>query len=212
VSGGGGGGYLVAVFALIIAVIAAGAAAYSLKISMDLRDGNTGAGLAEATPTPDASQTPEVAPTETPTPTETTPSGPEYVPELTRVALNVPNPTGCTAAYVDVDTGNVGVENGHEFYLSRCQNPNRLQVHIDRSSGRSTSGADPTADECGSLIAGTPTSELVLAAEADLTFCLITNRAQATAASLPQRLAIVEVLSVTTTEIRLALSTFRIED
>ena len=62
------------------------------------------------------------------------------------------------------------------------------------------------------LNAASDSGDVVLEAEAGLTFCLITNRAQATAASLPQRLAIIEVLSVTTSQVRLALSTFRIED
>jgi hypothetical protein len=209
----GGGGYLVAVFALIVAVLAAGVAVYALKIAMDVRDGNTAAPIAEPTNGPDSSAEPEPgASTAASSPTPTTPAGPEYTPELVRAQVVVPNPTGCTAAYVDVDTANVGVENGHEFYLSRCQSASTLQVRVDRTSGRSTSGDDPTAVECASLVAGTPTSELVLTAEPGATFCLLTNRAQATSQGLPQRLAIVEVLTVNATEIRLALSTYRIED
>jgi len=205
------GAYLVAVFALLIAVAAGGAAAYALKIAMDVRDGNTAAPLADPTVEASASTEPGPAPSES-TPTETTAAGPEYVPELVRAELRVPNPSGCTAAYVDVDTGMVGVESGHEFYFSRCQNPNTLQVRIDRTSGRSTSGDDPSPESCASLVAGTPTSELVITAQAGQTFCLLTSRTQATAQNLPQRLAIVEVLTVTTNEVRLALSTYRIED
>ena len=196
-------------------MLAAGAAVYALKIAMDVRDGNVAAPLATQTtdPAAPASTDPEPGPTTTrPTPTQTTPAGPAYVPELVRAELRVPNPTGCIAAYVDVDTGNVGVESGHEFYFSRCQNPNTLQIRIDRTSGRSTSAADPSPQTCAALVAGTPSSELVITASAGATFCLLTNRAQATSASLPQRLAIVEVLSVTTTEVRLALSTYRIEE
>ncbi|MBX6748554.1 MAG: hypothetical protein IRY85_02605, partial [Micromonosporaceae bacterium] len=147
-----------------------------------------------------------------PAPTPTTPAGPQYVAELVRAEIRVPNPTGCTAAYVDVDTGNVGVESGHEFYFSRCQDPSTLQVRLDRTSGRSTSGANPSPQTCAVLVAGTPSSELVITAQRGVTFCLLTDEAQAASANLPQRLAIVEVLSVTTTEIRLALSTYRIED
>jgi len=87
-----------------------------------------------------------------------------------------------------------------------------LQVRLDRTSGRSTSGRDPSPQTCASLVAGTPTTELVIPVQRGVTFCLLTNEDQADEANLPQRLAIVEVLSVTTSEIRLALSTYRIEE
>lgn len=207
------GAYLVAVFALIIAVAAAGASLYALKIALELQDTTTPTSeVAQPTPTPEVAQTTEPAPAPTTAePVPTTPPGPEYIAELVRAEIRVPNPTGCTAAYVDVDTGNVGVESGHEFYFSRCQDPSTLQVRLDRTSGRSTSARDPSPETCGALIAGTPSSELVITAQRGVTFCLLTNEAQAAAANLPQRLAIVEILSVTPTEIRLALSTYRVE-
>jgi hypothetical protein len=211
---GGTGAYLVAVFALLIAVIAAGAAAYAVQLAQEARDGSAAPAatdtatvepsdiLGEAPP-PSASVPPSI------TPSPTAPGG-QYAPELSRVELRVPNPNGCTAGYVDVDTANVGVESGHEFYFNRCEDPAVLQVRVDRTSGRSTSGANPSPQSCGSLVAGTPSSELVLAAEEGLTFCLLTNRSQAVSAGLPQRLAIVEVLGISSSEIRIALSTFRV--
>jgi hypothetical protein len=206
----------VAVLALLIAVAAAGVSVYALKTALEVRDTTAASDeVADPTTAPEAPRAPEPtapAPTATtPEPVVTTPPGPEYIAELVRAEIRVPNPTGCTAAYVDVDTGNVGVEAGHEFYFSRCQDPSTLQVRLDRTSGRSTSGRDPSPETCAALVAGTPSTELVIPAQRGVTFCLLTNEAQAAAANLPQRLAIVEVLSVTGTEIRLALSTYRIE-
>jgi hypothetical protein len=203
----------VAVFALLIAVAAAGASVYALKTALEVRDSAPSSEIAQPTADPEVAEATEPAPEPTtPEPTVTTPAGPEYVAELVRAEIRVPNPTGCTAAYVDVDTGNVGVEAGHEFYFSRCQNPDILQVRVDRTSGRSTSHRDPSPETCASLVAGTPTTELVIPVQRGATFCLLTNEDQAAAANLPQRLAIVEILSVTTSEVRLALSTYRIED
>jgi hypothetical protein len=187
---------------------------YALKTAFEVRDATASSEVAEPTVAPDAvvkTTEPAPAPT-TPAPTPTTPAGPKYLAELVRAEIRVPNPTGCTAAYVDVDTGNVGVESGHEFYFSRCQNPSTLQVRLDRTSGRSTSGRDPSPQTCATLVAGTPSTELVIPVQRGVTFCLLTNEDQAAEANLPQRLAIVEVLSVTTSEIRLALSTYRIEE
>jgi hypothetical protein len=202
------------VFALLIAVIAAGAAAYAVQMAQEVRDGNTAAPVETATPSTGPSDALGGAPgPATPTPSATpSQSGGQYAPELTRVEVRVPNPNGCTAGYVDIDTANVGVEAGHEFYFSRCENPAVLQVRVDRTSGRSTSSPNPSPQSCASLVAGTPSSELVLAAEEGLTFCLLTSRTQAAQANLPERLAIVEVLDISSTEVRIALSTFRVND
>jgi hypothetical protein len=149
----------------------------------------------------------------TPTPAQTTPNGPVYVLEFQRAERPVASPVGCTSAYVDVDTLAVGTQLGHEFYLALrpCdETPNELVVRVDRTSGRSVSPDNPTPEACGSLVAGTPTSELIIDVEPGLTFCLLTNRADATTQSLPQRLAIVEVLTVSPAQVVFAISTYRI--
>jgi hypothetical protein len=111
---------------------------------------------------------------------------------------------------VDVDTLKVGDLAGHEFYLSDCNPP--LALRIDRTSGASSTSSNPSPDMCGSQVAGTQTtSELVLQARVGLTFCLLTNKVEANAQSLPQRLAIVEVTTVGVDKsVTLAVSTFRV--
>jgi hypothetical protein len=209
---------MLAVFALIIAVASAAGAAYAIKLGRDNQHNdaspltNTTTGSApqttqsQAAPTTSASASPSAIPTAS---ASTSPAV-TYIPELVRAQLPVPVPTGCNSTYVDVDTLAVGVEAGHEFYLSKCQDPQTVQIRVDETSGRSTSGPNPTPETCGSLVAGTPTTELVLAAQTGLTFCLLTNKAQAAAQNLPQRLAIVEVLDVSATEVQLAVSTYRL--
>jgi len=212
------GAYVLAVFALIIAVAAAAGAAYAIKLGWDNRD-------KLASPQPSTSTEPEATQTQTqpaptgsatftgsatPTASRSTTPAVVYTPELVRAALTVPTPTGCNSAYVDVDTLVVGTDAGHEFYLSRCQDPQTLQIRVDKTSGRSSSGANPSAETCASLVAGTPTTEMVLDAKAGTTFCLLTNKSQASSQSLPQRLAIVEVLNVSTTQVQFAVSTYRV--
>jgi hypothetical protein len=208
---------MLAVFALIIAVASAAGAAYAIKLGRDNQHNdaspltNTTTGSAPQTiPSHAAPTTASASPSASPTASASTSPAVTYIPELVRAQLPVPVPTGCNSTYVDVDTLAVGVEAGHEFYLSKCQDPQTVQIRVDQTSGRSTSGANPTPEACGSLVAGTPTTELVLEAQTGLTFCLLTNKAQAAAQNLPQRLAIVEVLAVSATEVQLAVSTYRL--
>jgi hypothetical protein len=211
--GGAAGAYVLAVFALIIAVAAGAASAYAVKTAWDVRDNGAPAALGTATDAPTDSPSTEpvtLPPTRTPTPSPT-PTGPSYVPQFSNVQLQVPGPTGCTAAYVDVDSATVGVDQGHEFYLTTCQG-GELQVRVDRTSGRAVSADDdPTPQECAAAATGSGTAELVLPAEEGLTFCLLTNRAQANALGLPQRLAIVTIDSIAANNrVTLLLSTFTI--
>jgi hypothetical protein len=206
---------MLAVFALIVAVAAAAGAAYAIKLGRDNQHNDasplttTTTGSAPQTTQPQAAPTTAASASASPTPSVSTSPPVTYIPELVRAQVPVAVPTGCNSTYVDVDTLAVGVQAGHEFYLSKCQDPLTLQIRVDQTSGRSTSGPNPTPETCGSLVAGTPTTELVLDAKAGLTFCLLTNKAQASAENLPQRLAIVEVLDVSATEVQLAVSTYR---
>jgi hypothetical protein len=133
-----------------------------------------------------------------------------YVAEFTRVEVKLPPATGCNAVYVDVDTMAVGNTAGHEFYVTGCVDP--LAVRVDRTSGASSSSANPSPEMCGSLISGTQTGpELVLPARTGLTFCLLTNKSDAALQNLPQRLAIVEVRDVGVDKaVTVAISTFRV--
>jgi hypothetical protein len=136
----------------------------------------------------------------------------QYFPELTRAERKIDAPTGCNSAYVDVDTMAIGNAVGHEFYVSLCKDPANPEVRVDRTSGASTSGPNPSPEVCASLISGTSTAqELILTARAGLTFCLLTNKSDATSQGLPQRLAIIEVRDVGLDHsVTIAVSTYRL--
>jgi hypothetical protein len=212
------GAYLLAVVALVMAVAAGAAAAYAVKTAWEVRDANnaaapeTSTATTTATPTATASASTSPSATSSPTPSRTTTPGPTYSADFTRAQVNVPAPaaSSCNSAYVDVDTLAFGdaAAAGHEFYFTTCGSP--LRVFVDRTSGRAISTtADPTPAACHDRVTGTPTSELQMPATEGLTFCLLTNKAQATAQSLPQRLAIVNIESISATQIRLVVSTYQ---
>ena len=208
-SGVAGGAFVTAVCALLVAIGAVAVAVYSLKVARDALSRN-----AEQAPAVSASatSTTEVPATAAaPAPTASVPRV-SYFAELVRVELRITAPTSCNSAYVDVDTMATGVQAGHEFYLSTCKDPLTPEFRVDRTSGASPSSPNPNPEVCAALIAGTQTTpELVLTARNGLTFCLLTNKADATSQNLPQRLAIVEVRDVTVDRtVTIAVSTYRI--
>jgi hypothetical protein len=104
----------------------------------------------------------------------------------------------------------VGDSNGHEFYASNCVGP--LSLHVDRTGGAVPTTANPTPDLCASQITNeTANTELIMPVINGLSFCLLTNKADAALQSLPQRLAIVEVTDVgADNSIQLVVSTWRV--
>jgi hypothetical protein len=196
-----------AVCALLVAIGAIGVAVYSLKVARDALSKNAEQAPALAAP---ATSTAPATTGATSTPTSTVRV--TYFPELVRAELKIAAPSSCNAAYVDVDTMATGVQAGHEFYLSTCKDPLTPEFRVDRTSGASPSSGNPNPEVCAALIAGTQTSqELVLTARTGMTFCLLTNKADANSQNLPQRLAIVEVRDVAIDRtVTIAVSTFRI--
>jgi hypothetical protein len=186
-----------------------------VKTAWEVRDANNAAAPSSSATieeTPGSSATSTTTTSATPSAPATT-SGPQFVADVERAQVNVPVPaaSSCNVAYVDVDTLAVGdaAAAGHEFYLTTCGSP--LRIFLDRTSGRAISTTpSPTAGACYDRVTGTPTSELQLVVEQGLTFCLLTNRAQANAQSLPQRLVIVNVESLTAAQARLVVSTYQI--
>jgi hypothetical protein len=209
-SGVAGGAFVTAVCALLVAIGAVGVAVYSLKVARDALSKNADQATALATPATSTDAAPVITPG-TAAPTVSVPRV-QYFSELVRAELKIPAPTSCNASYVDIDTMAIGVAAGHEFYLSTCKDPLVPELRVDRTSGASPSSANPNPEVCGALIAGTQNSqELVLTARSGLTFCLLTNRTDASAQNLPQRLAIVEVRDVAVDRtVTIAVSTFRI--
>jgi hypothetical protein len=118
--------------------------------------------------------------------------------------------SACASVYVDIDKMTVGDLTGHEFYSSNCVGP--LSLHVDRTGGAVPTTANPTPDLCSSQITAENTNnELIMPVINGLTFCLLTNKADAAQQSLPQRLAIVEVTGVgSDNSIQLAVSTWRV--
>ena len=208
-SGVAGGAFVTAVCALLVAIGAIGVAVYSLKVARDALSKNADQGSALAAP--DTSATAAPVTTASPGPT-TSVTRVNYFPELVRAELRITAPTSCNSAYVDVDTMAMGIQAGHEFYVSLCRDPLTPEFRIDRTSGASPSSTNPNPEVCGALIAGTQTTpELVLTARTGLTFCLLTHQGDANAQNLPQRLAIVEVRNVAVDRtVTIAVSTYRI--
>jgi len=103
-----------------------------------------------------------------------------------------------------------GAATGHDFYLTNCVGP--LSVHVDRTSGAVPTANNPTPEVCAAQItAQTSTAELVLPVVNGLTFCLLTNKADAVAQNNPQRIAIVEVTDIAADNtVTLAVSTYRV--
>ena len=100
------------------------------------------------------------------------------------------------------------------MYRSR---PSRSWARITVASVTGCSGAVPTqenpsAEVCVAQLAGsTPTSDLVLQVQMGLTFCLLTNKDEATRQSIPQRVGIVEVRDVGFDKsVTVTVSTYRV--
>jgi len=202
------GAFVVAVCALLVAIGAIAVSIYSLQQAREAISKNADRAAAPAVEATSSTAAPAAT---APAPSVTS-SAPRvtYSPEFVRAEVKMPAPSGCGSVFLDVDTLKVGDLTGHEFYLSNCSPP--LALRVDRTSGATSTSANPSPEMCGSMVAGTSTNtELVLPARGGLTFCLLTNKADATAASLPQRLAIIEVTSVgVDNSVSLAVSTFRV--
>jgi hypothetical protein len=206
-AGVAGGAFVVAVCALLVAIGAIAVAIYSLQQAREAisKNADRAAPVAEAPAITSAAAATAPAPTVTASAPRVT-----YSSEFVRAPVTLPAPSGCGSVYLDVDTLAVGTQAGHEFYLSDCTPP--LALRVDKTSGATSTSSNPSPELCGSMVAGTSTTtELVLQARAGLTFCLLTNKADAVAASLPQRLAIIEVTNVGLDKsVTLAVSTFRV--
>jgi hypothetical protein len=188
--GSGGAAFVIAVIAVLIAIGSILVALTALDVAREAKSkaadtaGARSAGP-PAVPAITSSQTSGASPSPTV-------ARVQFVPENSRVALRIPAADGCASVFVDLDSMQVGVDNGHEFYLSSCLGTTSLR--IDKTSGSAPTGPNPTPEVCVAQLAGaTPNVELVLPVHAGLTFCLLTNKEQAVRQGLPQRVGIVEV-------------------
>lgn len=210
---GGGAATVVAVLSLLVAAGATGIAVYALDVAREAKSAAAERYQPEATvaaPTAAATQapTPEAtaAPTAVPTPT------PAFRADLVSARVTIPQVDSCASRFVDVDRLQVGVDVGHEFYLYMCYGPQMIRV--DRKDAAVPTGANPDPDQCAAQLAGvTISTDLVMEVRVGLSVCLLTSKADAVTQDLPQRLAIVEVISVGPDKsVTLEISTFQVPD
>jgi hypothetical protein len=212
-SGGANGSLiLLSLLAVLIALGASAVAVYSLDQARSATSrANEAFDTANRAVAPTPTKAAAAPPASTPKPTSTPSPARVFVAELVRSPLKVPAVASpCASVYVDVDKMVVGDLAGHEFYISNCVGP--LSVHVDRTSGAVPTTTNPTPELCASQITSdTVTNELIMPVINGLTFCLLTNKADAAQQSLPQRLAIVEVTGVgADNSIQLVVSTWRV--
>jgi len=202
---------VVAVCSLLVAIGASAVAVYALDVA---REAKSQAAIAMSSDDRVARGTPSAGATGAPvaaSPSPTATPGPVYVAELLQSELRIPPAQGCASVFVDVDNLRVGVDAGHEFYLSTCVGSQTLR--IDRTEGAvAVPSGTPTPQECADLLARNSfTAELSLQPRAGLVFCLMTAKAEADRQGIPQRIGIVEVRSVATDlSVTVAVSTYRV--
>jgi hypothetical protein len=208
--GGAGLTYVVSVLAVLIALGSTVVALYALDVARDAKS-RTADVAGQPAPVPGDDATPSTAASAVASPTPTRPRL-QFTAETQRAELRVPPADGCVSVFVDLDSMQVGVDNGHEFYLSNCLGS--LELRIDRTSGAATTQPNPSPEVCVALLAGPPTNaELRLPARAGLTFCLLTNKDEAVRQGQPQRVGIVEVRAVNSDRsVTLAVSTYRVPE
>jgi hypothetical protein len=198
-----------AVFAVLVALGATAVALYSLDQAREAKSKTADTAASRPGVSTSTAGAPAEAPAATPASTPTTPRA-QFVPDANRAELKIPPPDGCASIFVDIDTMMVGTFNGHEFYLSSCLGPTAFR--IDKTAGAVPTTGNPTPEVCAAQVSGANTgSELVLQARAGLTFCLLTNKDDATRQSIPQRIAIVEVRDVGLDKsVTVVVSTYRV--
>jgi hypothetical protein len=141
----------------------------------------------QAPPAPAPAADASATPTPSPTPT--------FEHELRAVDLTIPPTVGCQSLFVDADTGQVGDYSGHELYFSSCVGP--LSVHMDNVDGAVATGGNPSPETCMALLSGTtPDGEIQFPVSPGMTYCLLTQKAAAARAGIPQRLAVLQIRTV----------------
>jgi hypothetical protein len=205
-NGIGGLAFVVAVIALLVAAGSASVAVYALDVAREAKSNTAATVPIRSQPT----NPPSAAAATPPAAATPTPPKPQFLAELVRQELKIPAPAGCASVFVDVDTMQVGVFSGHEFYLTTCLGSPELR--IDKTAGAAPTVSNPTPEVCAAQLAGANGStELVLAVRVGLTFCLLTNKDDANRQSLPQRIGVIEVREVGGDQsVTLAVSTYRV--
>jgi hypothetical protein len=196
-----------AVLSLLFSIGAAAVAVYALDVAREAKSRATIAmGADQATGQSPA--TPTALPVSTPSPTAT--PGPNFVAEMQQVQTQIPAAVGCASVYFDVDSLRVGVQDGHELYLSSCVGP--LAFRVDRVSGVATASSGISAQECTDRIAGNPSlAETVLPVQTGMVVCLLTSAQAAQQQGITQKIGIIEVRGINADRsVTVVVSTYRV--
>jgi hypothetical protein len=185
----------VAVLAILVAIGSGFVALYALNVARQAKSSAAAAASdAHRLASPVRTAAPGPAPSGSADPVPTTP-GPVFLSELHDINLAIPATDGCQSIFVDVDTGQVGDYTGHAFYFSACVGP--LTVYLDNVDGAVATGGNTTPEACAALLtAATPGPVVQIPATAGTTFCLVTSKAAAARAGIPQHLAVVQIRQV----------------
>lgn len=204
--GWGSVAFVVSVLAVLIAIEATIISIYALnearKAKSRMADSATGQPVAPPAGTnPAPSGAVSASPTRPPV---------VYSIDQSRVTLRIPPSTGCASTFVDIDNMQVGIDSGHELYLTTCFGAPTLWV--DKAAGVVPAASGVTAEGCDAQLAAAPSStQLAQQVRAGLAMCLLTDRNEAARQSIPQRLGIIEVREVGADgSVNLMVSTYRV--
>jgi hypothetical protein len=206
----GRGSTVLALLAVLVAFGAVLVAVYSLNVARQAKSSAAvAASDAQRAASVPRANAPAPAPAPTASPVPTTPA-PVFTPELRGYELTIPPTKVCESLFVDADTGQVGNYTGHEFYFSSCVGP--LTVYLDNVDGAVATGGNTTPEACAALLTGTtPTSTTQFPVTPGMTFCLLTSKAAAARAGIPQRLAVVQIRQIASDRtVTATLDTYRV--
>ncbi len=185
-SNGSGAATVAAVLSLLFSIGAAAVAVYALDVAREAKS-QAAIAMGADQATGQSPATPTALPVSTPSPTAT--PGPLFVAEMQQVQTRIPPAQGCASVYFDVDSLRIGVEDGHEFYLSSCVGP--LAFRVDRVSGVANAPSVVSAQECSDRIARSPSlSETVLPVQVGMVVCLLTSSQAAEQQGITQKIGI----------------------
>jgi hypothetical protein len=216
---GNGNGGLIGGLAFVLAicsVLAAGGAVVLAVYALDVaREAKSNAAIAvggrnTAAPAPTSSGGPTASTAQTPAGSPAASARPIYLIDTLQGELRLPEPEGCVSVFVDIDAMRVGVDDGHEMYVTSCLGAPTFR--IDRAAVVPVTSPVTTPEQCAELLAKeTPGQESVVLVRSGLVMCLLTSAQDAQRQLIPQRIGIVEVRSINADRsISLVISTYRV--
>jgi hypothetical protein len=208
----GGVAFVIAVCSVLVAAGAVVVAIYALDVAREAKSNAAIAmgGRTNATPAPSSAGGPTATSARTPGASGSASARPIYLIDTLQGELHLPEPVGCASVFVDIDAMRVGVDDGHEMYVTSCLGAPTFR--IDRATEVPVTSPVTTPEQCAELLAKeTPGQESVVLVRSGLVMCLLTSAQDAQRQLIPQRIGIVEVRSVNADRsISLVISTYRV--